>query len=160
MEKDFLVDLKYLGITARLKRINDTISASIKEMYKIEGTDIEPSWHLVFLILKKHKMLSMSEIAFAFNTSLPATFKMIDKMRKKGYVKIEKDKSDTRKKHVSLTKKSYKELPKLEKIWDAGQKSIEEILKNNKSFLTSLGKFENEIVRKGFNERVVEKLHK
>lgn len=55
METDFLVGLEYLGVTARIKRLSDTFFYSIKELYKQLGITIEPSWHLVFLILKDQK---------------------------------------------------------------------------------------------------------
>ena len=48
MENDFLGELKYLGITARLKRLSDNISTNIKELYKEKDLDIKPSWHLIF----------------------------------------------------------------------------------------------------------------
>ena len=34
MKKDFLKELEYLGITARLKRLSDAMSYSIKSLYK------------------------------------------------------------------------------------------------------------------------------
>ena len=119
MPTNLLIELEYLGLTARLKRLSDTITKNIHELYRAERVDIEPSWHLVFLILKD-KSKTMEEISEAFNTSLPVTFKIADKMRKKGYVDITKDNVDNRKKVLSLTKKTQKELPKFEKNLESG----------------------------------------
>jgi len=88
MKNDFLKELGYLGIIARLKRVSDSIFYSIREVYKLENMDIEPNWHLVFLILKKHKTRTMTEIAESFHLSQPAIVKIINKMRNKGYIDI------------------------------------------------------------------------
>ena len=160
MEKDFLKELEYLGITARLKRMSDSLSYNIKELYKMKDIDIEPSWHLVFLILKKHKTITMTEIADAFHISQPGITKMITKMKKKGYINIRTNGNDNRKKQVELSQKGLKELPKFEKIWNAGQQSIKDMLEANKEFLISLEKFEKQIKYKNFKDRTINHLKK
>ena len=158
MENDFLKELEFLGITARLKRLSDTLSYSIKDLYKSQGIDIEPSWHLVFLILKNEKEITLTEIAGALNFSQPAMTKMITRMKNKGYVEISISKKDTRKKLIFLSEKAKKELPKFEKVWDAGQKSIRQILKDNMDFFNNLEEFENQILLKNFKDRALENL--
>lgn len=160
MNKDFLKELEYLGITARLKRMSDSISYSIKELYKHENIDIEPSWHLVLLILKKHKTRTMTEISEDFNISQPAMVRMIEKIARKGYIDIIENKTDKRKKQLQLSKKALKELPKFERVWDAGQKSIRDMLKGNKVFFSSLEKFEQQLDKTDFKERALNHLKK
>lgn len=158
MKKDFLKELEYLGVTARLKRLNDNVSASIKELYKAENIDIEPSWHLLLIFLKKRKLSTMSEIAEEFNYSQAAATKMITRMVNKGYIETAVDGNDSRKKNLRLSKKAKKELPKFERVWNAGQNSIKEILKTNKDFLAGLEDFENKLNSKSFSDRALEKL--
>ena len=155
MEKDFLRELEYLGITARLKRMSDSLSYSIRELYKFEAVDIEPSWHLVFLYLKKHKTRTMTELSEALHISQPAIVKMINKMKKRGYLEVIKDSQDNRKKQLQLSKKAQNALPKFERIWSAGQQSIKDMLKMNDEFLITLEKFEREIERKNFKDRTL-----
>jgi DNA-binding MarR family transcriptional regulator len=85
--------------------------------------------------------------------------KMVARMRNKGYVEISTSGKDNRKKIISLSKKAKKELPKFEKIWSAGQKSIRQILENNKHFFESLEDFENQIRVKSFKDRALENLN-
>ena len=158
MKNDFLKELGYLGLIARLKRLSDSILYSIRDLYKLENIDIEPNWHLVFLILKKHKTRTMSEIAESFHLSQPAIVKIINKMKKKGYIDIVKDTYDNRKRQLQLSQKAISELPRFEKIWHAGQESIKEILEANQAFLDLLGNFEQQIEQKGFKERVLKHL--
>ncbi len=158
MNNDFLKELGYLGLIARLKRLSDSMLYSIRDLYKLEDIDIEPNWHLVFLILKKHKTRTMSEIAESFHLSQPAIVKIINKMKKKGYIDIIQDTHDNRKRQLQLSQKSISKLPKFEKIWHAGQQSIKEMLEANQEFLNLLENFEQQIEDKSFKERVLDHL--
>lgn len=158
MENDFLKELEYLGLIARLKRLSDSIFYSIRDLYKLKNIDIEPNWHLVFLILKKHKTRTMTEIAGSFQLSQPAIVKIINKMRKKGYIDILNDTSDNRKRQLQLSQKAINELPGFEKIWNAGQESIKEMLKGDEVFLDLVEKLEQHIESKSFKERVLDQL--
>ncbi len=43
MEQDFLKELEFLGVTARIKRLSDSLFYSIKGLYASENIDLEPS---------------------------------------------------------------------------------------------------------------------
>ena len=154
--QDFLSELGLLGVTARLKRMNDILSASIKDLYKENGIEIEPSWHLIFLILKKKESMTMIEIAEALQLSQPALTKMITRMKNKGYVEVQRDQADSRKKNISLSTKAIAELPRFEEVWNAGQKSVGDILRSNPQFFKCLELFETEVKDKSFKERAIE----
>lgn len=160
MEKDFLKELEYLGITARLKRLSDSMSYSIKSLYKKEGLDIEPSWHLVMLYLKKHETATMKDIAEAFNYSQPAITKMMKKMVNRGFLLLESDATDARKKKISLSPKAQQELPQFEIIWQAGQNAIRNMLLENEGFLLALEQMEMANQQASFEERVYQELSK
>jgi len=160
MEKDFLKELEFLGITARLKRLSDSMSYSIKSLYKKEGLDIEPSWHLVLLYLKERETATMKEIAEAFNYSQPAITKMMKKMVDRGFLLLETDAIDARKKRISLSPKAKEELPHFEKIWLAGQEAIRKMLLENEGFLLVLEQMEMANQQLSFEERVYQELSK
>lgn len=155
MEHDFLKELEYLGVTARIKRLSESLFYSIKELYKYANIEIEPSWHLVILLLKEKKEMSMLEIARALNLSKPAVTKMIKKMQELDYVLITSNSSDSRKKMVQLSEKATRKLPEFERIWKAGQMAVQEILDNNKHFMDALEKFELQNSEQSFGERAI-----
>ena len=99
MEKDFLKELEFLGVTARIKRLSDSLFYDIKSLYNANGIDIEPSWHLVLLILKRKEFLSMVELSELLSLSKPAVTKMIKKMQQLDYIVIDSDGADNRKKN-------------------------------------------------------------
>ncbi len=158
MENDFLRSLGHLGVPARLKRLSDTLTASIKDLYRANGVDIEPSWHLVFLYLEKQPTATVTEIAGAFHISQPAMTKMINRMIGKGYLDVVRDASDGRKKNIRLSSRAHESLPTFKRIWRSGQASIQEILGPDAELLRQLTSFEAEIGRRGFVERAMERL--
>jgi len=155
MKEDFLDELGHLGLIARLKRLSDSMLYSIREVYKQEGLDIEPNWHLVFLILKKNKTMAMTEIADAFHLSQPAIVKVINKMEQRGYVNIIKDAKDNRRRLLTLSDKAKRLLPGYEKIWSGGEKSIQQMLEGNEAFTDILTSLENQLEQQSFEERIL-----
>lgn len=158
MENDFLSALGYLGLTARIKRLSDSLSGSIRELYQSEQVDLEPSWHLVILVLKDREKVNMRELAESLKLSQPAVTKMIGKMKQRGIVKVSAGKVDQRQKHVSLSAKTQKLLPQYEQIWEAGRRAIEEMLGRNAAFMESLADFEARHIEKDFKNRAKEQL--
>lgn len=158
MGHDFLRDLEYLGVTARLKRLSDILTANIKELYRENRVDIEPSWHLVFLFLKQRTSATMTEMAAALQLSQPAMTKMLSRMIDRGYLNVVGDDADSRKKNIRLSARARKRLPRFERIWAAGQASIREILGTDTAFFVQLERFETQIRAKSFAERAMEHL--
>ena len=60
IKNDFLSEIRYAGLTSRLKRLSDLLLYSTKNFYKSVEIDIEPNWHLVFLLLKALNITDIS----------------------------------------------------------------------------------------------------
>ncbi|MCG8329695.1 MAG: MarR family transcriptional regulator [Chitinophagales bacterium] len=150
---DFLKEIEHLGITARIKRLNDSLTYGIKALYQSQDMDIEPSWHLILLLLKKEQQLSLVELSERLHISQPAITKAIKKMKAKAYVQQKVSPSDNRVKLIELTEKSQQAFPAWERVWDAGQKAIAELLENNEHFFSALAAFEHANKQQAFKER-------
>lgn len=159
-KQDFLSEIELAGLTSRLKRLSDNILYSTKEFYKKVGADIEPNWHLIFLLLKKHKELHITDIAEKLQLSHPAVVKIIKKMKEKDYVVTETDISDTRKQIISLSDKAHKSIPQFEKYWDACVQTMNELVENNPDFLNALERIERKVKEKSYKERTLKNLRK
>lgn len=160
MNNDFLVEMGYPGITGRLKRLSDLFVYQTKEFYKELGVDIEPNWHMIFLMLEKHESLTVMEIAEALHLSHPAIVKLINKMKKQGYIKSVLDSTDNRKHQLTLSQKAKVKLPELQVYWQAGEKALEELLDNNTALLEELRKVERNMRESDFKERMEKFLSK
>lgn len=152
---DYLAQLNYLGVPARVKRLSEALFYGIREFYKQVNIDIEPGWHLVFLILKEQREMSMFELSQSLDISKPAITKMIKKMKDMQYIEISADSSDSRKKMVRLSEKSRKRLPEFERVWTAGQRSVQALLEGNEYFFEALEKFEQANAELSFKELAI-----
>lgn len=148
--EDFTRQLAYYGLTARIKRLSDTLNAEARAIYAHLGFEIQPNWHLVLLLLKDRE-LPVTAIANALGFSHAAIIKITQSMKEKGFVTSKPDKQDARKQMLSLTDKSKSALPLFEKEWYKIQKIVKEC--SDDGFLESLAYFENAMAEKSLSER-------
>jgi len=158
MEKDFLQSLNHRGFTARIKRLGDTMLYDSKKYYQNSQFDLEPNFHMIFLLLKKENGLSVTEIARRVKFSHPAIIKIVKKMKAKGYLEGFPDASDNRKTLVQLSKKGLKQLPIFEKEWNKHQKVIKEIVDDE--FLFKLAQIEDKLYSQSISQRYIQKFKK
>ncbi len=153
MEKDFIKELGYKALDNRLKRISDRMAHDTRKFFKQIDLDVEPSWHLVFKLLKEYEILTMVEIAQQLGYTHPSMVVMLKKMTAKGYIVSEKDANDKRKLNIKLTQKSFDLLPELEKIWNSCEDAIYKMLKEDLSIIKHLDEIEVSLKAIPFNER-------
>ncbi|WP_271785081.1 MarR family winged helix-turn-helix transcriptional regulator [Aquimarina algiphila] len=147
-------NLQIIGVTARVKRISDTLMHDARRVYDYLELPIEPNWHLIFLLLKEQKQLSVTEISKALEFSHPSVITIIKKMKKVGYVTSRANAKDSRKQIIELTEKAYKELPKLQAEWNQIKIAVRDIFDNE--FLGQLAIVEEKMEQKGLLSRVIE----
>jgi len=153
MERDFIKELGYKALDNRLKRISDKMFHETRKFFKQINIDVEPSWHLVFKLLKENEMLTMVEIAKQLGYTHPSMVVLLQKMSSKGYIVSENDVIDKRKHNIKLTQKSYNLLPKLEQIWNSCEKAIFHMLNEDISIISYLDDIEASLNTISFQER-------
>ena len=158
MKDDFVHSLGYVSLAVRLKRISESMIHSGRHLYKSLGIDIEPNWYLVFLLLKKEKQLSVTEIAERIHFSHPSVISMVKKMRAKSYLESETDAMDSRRQLLSLSEKALKLLPELEQIWKDGAHGMEKMFGPDQNFLDQLKDLENKLRAQNFMQRTLNEL--
>lgn len=154
MSNDFLYEMGFPGLTGRLKRLNDLFVNQTKQFYKENNIDIEPNWHMIFLLLEKNEKLSITEIAEFLQISHPGVIKLVKKMKKNGYLDSEEDSNDSRKHLLKLSEKAITKLPELHKYWKAGNKAIAELLNEKEDLLEELRVVEQNMESSDFKERM------
>lgn len=157
---DFLIELEYEGITSRLKRLSDTLLYSTKDLYKSEGLDIDPNWNLIFRLLQEHNELTITEMADTLQFSHPAVIKIVNKMKKRGYINSFADKDDKRKQVLSLTDKAHQHIKTFQEYWIAGTEVVEDLLVDSPNLLNELTKIEEKVNQLDYKQRVLLKLEK
>lgn len=155
---DYLTALSYRGLTPRIKRLSDGIMTSGRRVYQYIDLGIEPNWYLIFNILIEDEETSISEISAKLKFSHPSVIAIVKKMEKAGYVNISAHKTDKRKQVIVLSKKAKKQLPEMEKVWDACTKAVESIFVDD-TFLKELVRVEKALEEKDFFDRVMSHLN-
>ncbi len=154
MKKDYLQTLETAGYTARIKRISDGIMYDSRKVYASLNLNIEPNWHLIFLLLKQEKKMTVTQIAEALGFSHPAIIKIVKKMKLLEYLESETDTKDSRKQLIKLTKKSLLELPKLEEEWEKIKKVLDTIF--DEDIIMLLKKLEEKLAHKSLFQTYID----
>jgi len=156
---DFLSEIEFAGLNSRIKRLSDEILYSTRDYYKTMGLDIEPNWHLIFLLLEKYESMTITDISQELRMSHPACVKIINKMKKKGYVNSRTDDNDLRKQLLELSEKSLEQLPVFREHWNAGAKTTKDLMENSPHFIEELKEIELRISEKSYKERTLKHLN-
>jgi DNA-binding MarR family transcriptional regulator len=86
---------------------------------------------------------------------------MVSSLQQKGFIKSSVSKSDARHKAVTFTAKGQKLLQKVQPVWTALQKAMEELSNESaqsKKLLDALTALENNLQKEGVYERVENKM--
>lgn len=115
----FIKQLEELAFATRIKLLTDRLIQNAAKVYKSLDIDFEPRWFSIFYLLNIKSPLSITDISSKLGISQPAVTQIADILTKKGYVTHAKDKNDTRKRMLVLSKKAKELIPKLESVWDS-----------------------------------------
>lgn len=159
MKPDFVSELGHLALAVRLKRISDAMVHGARNLYRMQGLDIEPNWYLIFKLLQKHHTLSITEIAELLRFSHPSIVGMVKKMKSRGYLESRTDRQDSRKQLVMLSDKALRELPELEKVWHAGEAGIKKMFAPENKLLEQLQMLEAQLAKADFRQRTLKELN-
>ncbi|WP_418514160.1 MarR family transcriptional regulator [Corallibacter sp.] len=152
---DYLQQIGFAGLNSRIKRLSDELLYSTRDYYKNAGLDIEPNWHLIFLLLEEHESLTITEISQELRMSHPACVKIIKKMKKRDYIDTTTDKSDSRKQLLKLSGKAKDRLPLFHKHWDACIETTKDLIKKSPHFLQELSEFESLVSEENYMNRTI-----
>ena len=157
--EDFLEKLHIEGFTSRIKRLSDLLLYSTRDLYKTHDMDIEPNWNLIFRLLQENDELTISDMAEKLQLSHPAIVKIINKMKKNGYIITNVDKIDRRKSLLTLSPKAKTDLGHFEELWHTQNRVIENLLADSPHFLNELKNIEQKLIELDYKQRVLNKLN-
>ena len=154
---NFYQDLGFLVFGSRLKRLGDTFINDVNRIYKDHKIDFDASWFPVFYILSQKKEVSIKEISDSLNVSHSAISQLISSLQDKGLIKSIVSKKDARHKAITFTAKGEKLLQKIQPVWNALEKAMNELVKestSSKKILKALTTIETGLQDKNLFERI------
>lgn len=158
---NFIKQLEELAFGTRLRIFNERLIQDAAKVYKSLNIDFEPRWFTIFYLLNTKSPLSITEISSELGISQPAVTQIADILVKKGYVTHVKDRTDTRKRMLALSKKAKELIPLLQPVWDSFC-SAHRGLFHSTGFdvMLLLEKLEDELDKKDMFSRISEEFKK
>jgi len=158
---NFYQSLGFLFFGTRLKRLSETYLNDVNKIYKKHKISFDASWFPVFYLLSENGEVSIRQISNELRISHSAASQMVSGLQQKGFIKSTVSKADARHKVVAFTAKGQKLLAKVQPVWTALQKAMEELSNENmqsKKLLDALTALENNLQKEGVYERVQSKM--
>jgi len=118
------METRELGFGSRLKRLSDTLMRDIKSVYKSLYIDFDPYLFPIFKTIGDEQSISTGDLSTVLHISQPAVTQFVNTLKKKELIFITPDKTDGRKKLISLSKRGEELLGRLQPIWKIMQDEV------------------------------------
>ena len=144
---------------SRLKRLSDIFMKDVQAVYNEYDVDFNPKWFPVFYLLYKEGSFGVMELSERLGLTHPAISQFVKELEAKKLIVSVTDKSDNRKRKLSLTDKALKMIPRMQPLWDGMSKTLIEVFSyHTNNILFAIEEMEDTLKEKPFFERVNEKI--
>lgn len=151
--------LEDLAFGTRLRLLTDRIHQDGGRVYKYLNIDFEPRWFALFYLLNEYSPIGVTEASQMLGYTQPAITQTANILVKKNLVKILKEKTDTRRRLLSLTDKGKELIEKLKPVWKAFEAATAELFKDTGfDVIMVISRLERELEKKDLYTRVTEKI--
>jgi len=157
----FYEETGILILGTRLKRLSERFLSEVGKMYERLDINFEPAWFPLFFLLHQRGSLSVTEIAEELNVSQPAASQLVSLLNRKGFISMEPDSFDRRRKIVSFTADGEELLEKLIPVWETLEASMYDIFRDEREgadVVKSFNQLEQKLNRISFGDSVLDKL--
>jgi DNA-binding MarR family transcriptional regulator len=144
-----------LAISTRLQRLSDRIRKDGALIYAAFKIDFEPKWFPVIYTLHHRGVMSVMELADEIGYAHPSTISLLKELEKKKLVRSKKDKTDERKRMISLTSRGEKLLSQMKPVWQLMTRLVKEITSTPTNLLKAITEVEEQLDRQGFFQRAL-----
>jgi DNA-binding MarR family transcriptional regulator len=154
---NFYQQLGFLVFGSRLRRLSESFLSDVNNIYKAHKIPFDASWFPVFYILSKEGEVSIRQISNQLGITHSAASQMVSNLQEKGYIKSTVSKKDARHKVVAFTPKGQKLLQKIQPVWEALQKAMQELgggEEESQKLLLALNQVEERMGEKSLFERI------
>lgn len=156
---DYINQLGILALDHRLKRLMKQLLAAAEYVYEAQGVSFRARWMPTYMLLQQEGALSVTKLAERAEVTHPGMIQLTREMMKAGLVRQKKDKTDARKRLLTLTKKGKELAPSLVPIWEALRDAQAHVFEEaGCDILAVLGTVEEQLQAKKLSARVLERL--
>lgn len=148
-------DLGPLAIAARLQRLADSIRRDGVQVYKEHGIEFEPKWFPVIYVLHKKGATSVVDLAAEVGIAHPSVIQLVKELESKKLVKSAADKTDGRRRVLSLTPEAVKLVKKMEPVWKKIKAGAAELVEKETKLMKAIEEAEVKLRTENFYSRVM-----
>lgn len=157
-------DFGSLGLASQLERLSEILKKDAANIFNLHLPGIKYKWYPVIFGLYKSGSISVVELANELSYAHPSIIDILKEMEQMGLIKSVMDKSDNRKRLLSLTAKGNKLMQKILPLTEAFSIVVNELLNNDHHLLKAIAavraKLEDEPFVKRVNKVVLAKAAK
>lgn len=154
--KDALLALGELGFASRLRRLSERLMRDVSKIYDELDVDFEARWFPLLYTLAEDSSQSMTGLADSLGLTHVAINHTAAEMSKAGLIKSSRDRSDERRRLLSLTQKGQSLVCTLQPIWKKIRRATTELIsETDTNFMGALELIEKRLDRLSMSERVL-----
>jgi DNA-binding MarR family transcriptional regulator/ribosomal protein S18 acetylase RimI-like enzyme len=142
----------YLAISTRLQRLADTLRKDGTQIYRDFGIEFEPKFWPVLYTLSKKSPLGILDLANEIGYAHPSVIALVREMEQKKWIRSVKDKTDSRRRLLSLSPLAHELVAKMEPAWAVIKAALEEIGEGETPLLRAIEEVEERISRESFSD--------
>lgn len=132
---ELIAELGELAFASRLKRLSERLMEDVSQVYRDCGVDFEPKWFLIFYQLGQAGPQSVTGLAQQIGVTHPAVNQAAAELIRSGMLSSHTDKSDKRKRILSLSPKGRDRYEQLKPVWQQVKDATAELIKETDSGL-------------------------
>ena len=142
-----------LAISTRLQRLSDQLRKDGQKIYELYGVAFEPKWFSVIYTLHQKPVLSVVEIANEIGYTHPSTISLLKELEKEKLIRSKRDKTDERKRLLTLTEKGKTLIEQMKPVWDTMIKSLVTLTNTSNNIMKAIEEVEAEMEKQSFYQR-------
>jgi DNA-binding MarR family transcriptional regulator len=142
-----------LAISTRLQRLSDQVRKDGQKIYELYGIAFEPKWFPVIYTLHQKTVLSVVEIANEIGYTHPSTISLLKELEKEKLIRSKRDKTDERKRLLTLTEKGKILIERMKPVWDTMIKSLVTLTNTSNNIMKAIEEVEAEMEKQSFYQR-------
>jgi DNA-binding MarR family transcriptional regulator/GNAT superfamily N-acetyltransferase len=154
---NFYEQLGKKALGSRLRQISEMMTSEAAQIYAHYGSDFQPRWLPIYVVLCENDALSVTEISQIVGQSHASISQIVKEMKKKSYVSDAKCVDDGRKNLISLTESGKALKPQIDAQLTDCDAAVEQIFSGMSYDLwKALSEFEYSLQQKNLYDRVIE----
>ena len=148
-----------LGLGSRFIRLGSYLMRDVQLVYTEIGLDFDTFLFPVFKLIIDKEFITTGEIQESLQYTQPAITQAVNKLKEKQLVVITKDKTDARKKNISLSEQGKELQLKLQPVWQVISEEMNNLLERTSGdLLAQIHQLEQSFEEKDMSKRILSAL--